>query len=451
MAITFSAPMRYLIDKRKMVKINFKTSRVGVINIMKKTSIIVLCNQKKIFGVMVFITILMFIGASQIETGFDFDQFIPGDTPSLEIQDQIAKDFPFSSQNQEYILIEGNIATVDCLKGISNTYKNMDDDTYLGRNVDGTVKASSIMLLIEEVVENNRSLLDKFNIDETNKIPGSNNDVELFFNYLKENEEYGSNFKSLVHFNDGFYDASLIRIYIDPSLETKEGNVNDELQLLKQELNDDIDEFGDADAIVTGNFIVTLTITDSLTISQATSTIISIILATLVVIIVYKNPILGLITIIPVGISMIWILGTMFYIGYSLNILTITVTSITIGIGIDYAIHATQRFRYTADRTGDFRTSVCETISQTGGALLIAALTTTLGFGILVFAPIPPQQQFGLILAITIIYSFLTSVLLLPIILYNWGHNRKKRKGYIISPRKYSKIQNDFDKCDCNK
>jgi predicted RND superfamily exporter protein len=145
---------------------------------------------------------------------------------------------------------------------------------------------------------------------------------------------------------------------------------------------------------------------------------------------------------------MIWILGTMFYIGYSLNILTITVTSITIGIGIDYAIHATQRFRYTADRTGDFRTSVCETISQTGGALLIAALTTTLGFGILVFAPIPPQQQFGLILSITIIYSFFTSVLLLPIILYNWGYNRKKRKGFIISPKKYDDIENVFDSCE---
>jgi predicted RND superfamily exporter protein len=449
-AITFSAPLRYIIDKRKKVKINFKTSRIGIINIMKITSRIVLCHQKKIFALMILISLSMFIGASQIETGFDFDQFIPGDTPSLEIQDQIAEDFPFSSQNQEYILIEGDIATVLCLKGISKTYENMDDDTHLGLNVDGSVKASSIMSMINEAVDNNRSLVNIFNLNE-NYIPKSDKDVRLFFNYLKSNEEFESSFRSLIHENDNDYNAALIRVYIDPSLETKEGNVNDELQLLKQELNDDVDEFGNASAVVTGNFIVTLTITDSLTTSQVTSTIISIILATLVVIIVYKNPLLGLIAIIPVGVSMLWILGTMFYIGYSLNILTITVTSITIGIGIDYAIHATQRFRFTADRTGDFRTSVCETISQTGGALLIAALTTTLGFGILVFAPIPPQQQFGLILAITIIYSFLTSVLLLPIILYNWGDWRKRRKGYIISPKKYNQIENDFDNCECEK
>lgn len=448
-AITFSAPLRYIVDKRKKIKINFKTSRIGVISIMKKTSRIVLCHQKKIFALMVLITISMLIGASQIETGFDFDQFIPVDTPSLEIQDQIAEEFPFSSQSQEYILIEGDIATVECLKGISNTYENMDDDTYLGRNVDGSVKATSIMSVITEAIGNNISLIKKFNIDEENNIPKSDDDVKIFFDYLINSEEYGSNVRSLVHRNNDNYDATMMRVFIDPSLETKEGNVNDEFQLLKQELNDNVDNFGDASAIVTGNYIVTLTITDSLTISQATSTAISIILATIVVIIVYRNLLLGLIAVIPVCVSMIWILGTMFYIGYTLNILTITVTSITIGIGIDYAIHATQRFRYTADRTGDFRTSVCETISQTGGALLIAALTTTLGFGILVFAPIPPQQQFGLILAITIIFSFLTSVLLLPIILYNWGDWRKRKKGYIISPKKYDKSENDFDSCEC--
>ena len=101
---------------------------------------------------------------------------------------------------------------------------------------------------------------------------------------------------------------------------------------------------------------------------------------------------------------------------------------------MDYAIHATERFRLIADRTGDITKAVCETISHTGGALLIAALTTALGFGILIFAPIPPLQQFGTILATTIVFSFLTSVLVLPLLLVRWAKWRKRRKGYIISP-----------------
>jgi predicted RND superfamily exporter protein len=104
-------------------------------------------------------------------------------------------------------------------------------------------------------------------------------------------------------------------------------------------------------------------------------------------------------------------------------------------MGIDYAIHTTERFKIVADKTGDISMAVCETISKTGGALLIAALTTALGFAVLIFAPIPPEQQFGLITAITITYSFIVSVLVLPLVLARWARWTKKRKGYIISPK----------------
>jgi predicted RND superfamily exporter protein len=125
----------------------------------------------------------------------------------------------------------------------------------------------------------------------------------------------------------------------------------------------------------------------------------------------------------------------MYFIGYTLNILTITVTSLTIGIGIDYAIHATERFKLVADKTGDIKAALTETIGKTGGALLIAALTTTLGFGMLIFVPIPPEVQFGVIMVMTITFSFITSVLLLPLILARWAKWSKKVRGYIISSK----------------
>ena len=196
--------------------------------------------------------------------------------------------------------------------------------------------------------------------------------------------------------------------------------------------------YGDATGIATGMSQMQLNNTTNLTSSQFLSTGVSLLLAAIVLIITYRNPTLGLIAMIPVCISIVWILGTMYYFGYILDIMTVTVTSMTIGIGIDYAIHATERFRLVADKTGDVDKAVCETIAHTGGALLIAALTTALAFVILILAPIPPQQRFGIILAITISYSFLTSVLFLPLFLAKWAKWRKKKKGYIISqgPRK---------------
>ena len=116
--------------------------------------------------------------------------------------------------------------------------------------------------------------------------------------------------------------------------------------------------------------------------------------------------------------------------------MTVMVTCLTIGIGIDYSIHATGRFRLVADKTGDAAKAMSETIGHTGGALLIAAMSTIAGFGMLIFAPIPPEQQFGVIMCLTILYAFLTSIFILPPIIMKWGKWRKKRKGYIISPKK---------------
>jgi hypothetical protein len=221
-------------------------------------------------------------------------------------------------------------------------------------------------------------------------------------------------------------------VYLDTGSSAEE---NDEqiFQVIKTELHADIASYGDATVVVTGNFLITLTIITSLTESQILSTGLCFFLAAIIIIIIYRNPLLGLITMIPVSISILWILGTMYYIGYTLNVLTITVTSITIGVGVDYGIYITQRFRIIADKTGDIRAAQQETIMLTGNSVLIAALSSICGFAVLVFAPIPPQQQFGLITAITLGYSLLTSIFVLPLVLVRWANWRKKRKGYIVS------------------
>jgi len=367
--------------------------------------------------------------------------------------DIIAEEFPFSSQTQNYILLEGNVATVDTLKGIKQSHENMKDDTYIAKNNDGSLKVTSIYSYIEQIVNNNKSVLSTFNINPDTLIPKTDSDVKDLYDYLYHSttEEsissdmmdemmpdsmnisldlFNGEIKTVLHKENNEYTSTLIRMYLDSSFSNSEGNLLDNLGVLNKEIKNDVASYGPVQAKVTGPNLINLEITNNLTESQILSTIVSIILAAFVLILVYRNLILGLITLIPVGLSIIWILGTMYYIGYSLNILTITVTSITIGIGIDYAIHATERFRFIVDKTGDIKQAVIETISHTGGALLIAALTTALGFIILVFAPIPPQQQFGLILSITIVYSFLTSIFLLPLVMYHWALRQKRKNGF---------------------
>ena len=129
---------------------------------------------------------------------------------------------------------------------------------------------------------------------------------------------------------------------------------------------------------------------------------------------------LGIVTLLPVALSVTWILGTMYLIGMPFNVLTGMITSLTVGLGVAYSIHVSERFNLELGRRDTKWEAMDTTITGTGGALLGSAATTVGGFGVLSFAIFPALQQFGVITALTIIYAFLASVLVLPSLLIVW-------------------------------
>jgi len=433
-ALTFQAAVRYLLDRNKtkeLVKTN--NHKISLENNMEKFSNLILKYRKLIIVLTVIVSLLLAYGALNVETTFDMNDFLPEGNKSMDLMYNIGDYFPSASEDQEYIFIEGDVASVETLKGISKSYENLKDDNYVVKLPDGEPKQSSIISVIRSAVRDNSSITTRFNLD-SNGIPKSDADVEDLYDYLYDSELYMIETRSIIHRNeDGNYDAAVIRIYTSIAYVDDGVSSNEAMGILYDEINEDMADYGDTKSIVTGMTSSMYTVMDSMTESQILSTMISIILATLVLMIVFKNPILGAIAVIPVGLCIIWIVGTIYIIGYSFNIMTIMVTSLAIGIGIDYAIHATQRFRLTADRTGDVKKAVATTIGHTGGALFIAALTTASGFGLLVLAPMPPEQQFGIIMCMTIIYAYISSIVVLPPILLKWGEWQKKRKGFVIS------------------
>jgi multidrug efflux pump subunit AcrB len=114
--------------------------------------------------------------------------------------------------------------------------------------------------------------------------------------------------------------------------------------------------------------------------------------------------------------------------------MTITIASLTIGMGITYSIHVSERFTEDLKK---FKTpgKACEnTLTHTGMALAGAFLTTSGGFGILFFHQLPPLQQFGVLIALSIAYSFLASAYVLPTFLIlwaKWRNNYRAKKGIL--------------------
>ncbi len=111
--------------------------------------------------------------------------------------------------------------------------------------------------------------------------------------------------------------------------------------------------------------------------------------------------------------------------GISLNIATVLVASVALGIGIDYSIHIFSHFNDSFQKNQDLKKAIEESILISGKAIIINVVSVSAGFLVLVFSDMVPLQYFGLLIAISMVSSCLGALTLLPVILILV--NRKKK------------------------
>ena len=189
---------------------------------------------------------------------------------------------------------------------------------------------------------------------------------------------------------------------------------------------------GDDHAITaTSASILSVTVTDQIT-SRQTEAIASTVAVALGILALFfwvtlRRPVLGLVAVGPIVLVLIWILGTMALLGIPYGLITSIITALSIGIGVDYTIHVIHRYREEFSRVRNPETAAIRTLATTGSALLGSALTTALGFGVLMFSPLAGIQQFGITAAIAIAYSLLVSILVVPPAMTVWGAYQNMR------------------------
>ena len=144
---------------------------------------------------------------------------------------------------------------------------------------------------------------------------------------------------------------------------------------------------------------------------------ISFIVSFVVLLLLTRRPVPAIVVLTPVVLATIWVVGSMVVLSLKWNVLTVMVTALSLGIGIDYVIHMWRRFESEREKRDDVWEALEETISTTGVALVLSAGTTSLGFLVLLFSPMPVVQQFGLVTALTVSYSLVLSILVLPVLL----------------------------------
>ncbi|MCY3785759.1 MAG: efflux RND transporter permease subunit [bacterium] len=167
--------------------------------------------------------------------------------------------------------------------------------------------------------------------------------------------------------------------------------------------------------------------TDSQTEAIATTVIAALVILTVFFWLAEGRPELGVVAVVPIVMVLACVLGTMALADIPYNVITALITALSIGIGVDYTIHIIHRYEEEFARSQDPEQAARTTLRTTGSALLGSALTTALGFGVLVFSSLTPFQQFGLVTAITIAYALIAAIVVVPPAMILWGAYQQHR------------------------
>jgi len=333
-------------------------------------------------------------------------------------------DLRFANENyvrhgsQVEILVEGDVTDPATLQRIVSARERASQQDTAVVLATGEARTVDPLTTMRRVANEHDGFADTFAAADTDGDGVPDSDLEAVYDQLFEVAPDQAT--EVLHRDGGEYVA--YRMAVSVNAEADGNAIIDQFETVGTELQAE-----GVSVAVTGQPVVGQLIQDHLLETLLTSLVLTLVAVFVVLLVVFRvvhgSATLGAVTVLPVVFAVSWIIGTMYVLGYPLSVLNAIIASLTIGIGIDYSIHVSERFREELD-DATVGEAVTTTVKGTGGALLGSAATTAVGFGVLAFAVHPPLRQFGTVTAIMIGYAFLGSVLVLPSLLVLWARYR---------------------------
>ena len=359
-----------------------------------------------VFGVAFLLSIPMVAGFAQLEVGFDtrdnFDQSVP------VVQDffLIADEFQ-SSPAPLYIVINGDVISEDG----RNLYNEVFDALLENKNINGVPRG--VWDTIRDSTSSNEEL--SVIISDLDSNQSKWDDLTVYLS-----SEDGRNLTSSNLRGDlGQTVLSFQAATLDWQATT---DFENELSNALQDISDNSN--GEFEVMLSGRSLITAQVTADVANSAviSTGTVAGVILFMLIAINSTrdKNVVSGIkkgvITWIPLMVVVVWVYGIMGLTGYELNSQTVTIGALTLGLGVDYAVHFSTRLdeELEANPSGTPAEWTSLASATTGRAMFGTALTTAGGFAVLNFSSLVPLKLFGQVFVVAIIFALASSILLLP-------------------------------------
>jgi predicted RND superfamily exporter protein len=136
-----------------------------------------------------------------------------------------------------------------------------------------------------------------------------------------------------------------------------------------------------------------------------------------VIFVVFRSFRFGMLTIVPNLLPVVAVLGVMGYLDISMNVATVMVASVALGIVDDDTIHFINRYRREVAAGAGTDGAIATATAHEGRASLTTAIINSCGYGVLLLSEYKPTAWFGGLLALTMAVAFLAEVFILPAII----------------------------------
>lgn len=161
-----------------------------------------------------------------------------------------------------------------------------------------------------------------------------------------------------------------------------------------------------------------LVFTDLILEGQIKSLILSLIIIIVLLSFMFKNIKIGLISSVPIILTAAISFGIMGFLNIPLSTTTALLSSIAIGIGIDYAVHFLEQYRVNAAKSDDKLKVAQLTMAHSGKAIIFNAVVVIAGFLVLMFSVFPPNRELGALVSLNMFTSLAGTLTIMLVLLY---------------------------------
>ena len=374
----------------------------------------------------VVVTVLAVVAAVNLSTTFAVKDFLPRNSETAENFDYLDDNFQGSATLMT-VLIETDLDRGQAVRGLTDLHATLIDPDRRPNGIVGPPLASAGTLLADwtgdsgQAGDNYDAAVAAAFADLTGDPERAGADARRAWQLLEGVDTAG--FAEVLDFRSDGLDRTIIQIPVAVAS-------NEALQELIGEI-EALWAGGASEITVTGGDALIALITDELATSQVSSVGLVVAVALAILVLYFarteRRPVLGLIALLPIVVTLAWLLGAMWVFGISYNMATALMVVLTIGIGVDYTIHLTHRFLEERQESPRVLDAVRAAMVTTGGALIGSGLTTALGLLMLLFSPLRPMQELGILAAVTIALALVATFTALPPLLVLWDRYHRRR------------------------